>query len=364
MKIAVVITSLEVGGAEKTVIELANLLKNDFTIKIYVINRNYHSIYDEAAYGYGLNVIYLNNFMPVFNPFIFWRLKRLFDTFAPDIIHSHLKSSDYVFFYRLFRKNRFKWIHTVHTVPQADCHFFRRLIYRPLYQKRKVNLIAVSDMIKSELLLYYPTACVQVINNGVNTQIFKYNPQPHTNITVCHIGRFVPAKNHAYLVSEFKKVVKVRAGIKMFLIGSGRLKKKIMKYINNNGLENNIKIINCTNHIEDYLKRSDIFVLPSVYEGFPLALLEAMACGLVVIVGTWGEGLIANEFNGFLVEIKPWKLAEAILKAADNIEKYEEIRQRAAMTARDFSLFKTAQMHHDFYMRIYNDKISDNNRLP
>ncbi|MCK9536152.1 MAG: glycosyltransferase family 4 protein [Bacilli bacterium] len=364
MKIAIVITSLEVGGAEKTVLETAKILKDKFEIKIFIVSKNYRSIYDEAAQQYGLDVIYFNNSFPLFNPFVFWRLKRQLDSFKADIIHSHLKAADYVFFYRRLRKNKFRWLHTVHTIPQVDCHFFRRILYRPLYKKRIIKLIAVSDAIKSVLLTLYPTSDITVINNGVDIKIFNYFPRNNKDITICHIGRYAPVKNHEYLVSEFKKIVKAEPNIRMLLIGSGRLKKQILKYIYNNQLQNNITLIDCTNKVEQYLGKSDIFVLPSSYEGFPLALLEAMACGLIVITSPWGEEIIEHGINGFITELKPFHLAKTILEIIKNIENLESVRLHAVKTAQGFSLEKTATKHRNLYMRVIDDKTINYNRLP
>lgn len=363
MKVAIVITSLEVGGAERTVIETARMIHNKCALKVFVISRNCDSIYDRAAERSGLDIAYMGNPLPVFNPFTFMKLRKELDRFRPDIIHSHLKAADYVYFYRLFKPRTFTWLHTVHTIPRVDCSFIRRLFYRPLYNNKTVKLIAVSAAIKSALEKLYPRAAVTVINNGVDTSIFKCEPIHHPGITICHVGRFAPVKNHGYLVSEFRKVVKTHPEVKLLLIGSGRRKKRMLRYIRRHRLEENVRLIDCTAAVDRYLKEADIFVLPSAYEGFPLALLEAMACGLIVITSDWGKGIITPGKNGFVIENKPGQLAGKILAVIENLDKLDAVRMAAVETTQNFSLEKTAARILDLYAGVSNDQIGDDNRM-
>lgn len=363
MKIAIVITSLEVGGAEKTVIDTAKLLNKKCRIKLFVIRRNYDSIYEREALKRGIDVTYFGDFLPVFNPFVFLRLRKAMNRFRPDIIHSHLKAADYIYFYRLFGRGDFIWLHTVHTIPQVDSGFIRRLLYRPLYNRKHVKLIAVSDNIKSKLVSLYPRSDITVINNGVDTMTFNYEPVAHPHVTVCHVGRFVPVKNHGYLIAEFRKVLKTYPEAKLILIGAGRLKPKILKYIRRHRMNGNVQLIDCTAKVDYYLKRADIFVLPSLYEGFPLALLEAMACGLIVITSDWGKEVIAHGKNGFIIENKPNRLYMEITAVIDNIRNLEAVRTEAVKTARKFSLKKSAAEILRFYSRVIDDQTGDYNRM-
>lgn len=355
MKIAIVITSLQAGGAEKIVLEIANKLKNDFKYKIFVIKKNYHSPCDELAGKYGLPVTYLNSHFRLFNIVLSIKLYRLLRDFRPQIIHTHLKAADYVLLYQVLNSFKTKWIHTVHTVPTVDCRFIRRIIYRPLYNKKLISLIAVSAAIKEKLQILYPGALTCVINNGINLNIYKRTQRIRNSPSIVHVGRFTTVKNHSFLLSEYKKVLRRFPDVTLTLIGAGRLRKTIIKDAKRNSLLQNITFIENTAEVEKHLNEADIFVLPSFYEGLPLALLEAMASGLIVIVAPWGSDIIQDGINGFITEIKTNHLAVIIENIIKNLDNLENIRRQAVITAKEYSLSKTAELYRNYYHGIKND---------
>ena len=98
------------------------------------------------------------------------------------------------------------------------------------------------------------------------------------------------------------------AGIKLILVGSGRDYQNLQHLVIKNGLEKEIKftgnIIN--SKISEYMTASDIFVLPSISEGMPIVILEAMASGLPVVATRVGgiPEIIQEGENGYLVDAK------------------------------------------------------------
>jgi glycosyltransferase involved in cell wall biosynthesis len=170
---------------------------------------------------------------------------------------------------------------------------------------------------------------VAVIPNGVDPRIFKpLNKEEmrqelgypkDERIVVC-IARLVPVKGVEYLI----RAIKLLKGVKLIIIGEGserdRLEKIGKKEIEFLGFV-------ARNKIPYYLNIADVFVLPSLHEGFGIVLIEAMACGIPV-VGSRVDGIvdiIEDGKNGFLV---PPRDPKSLASAIERLLKDEDLRER------------------------------------
>lgn len=104
------------------------------------------------------------------------------------------------------------------------------------------------------------------------------------DILVGHIGRFVDAKNHKFLIKVLNMMIKKDKRIKAILVGIGPLKNEIDQQIKYLGLENNIYLAGVRQDTEKILNNCDLFIFPSIYEGLGLVMLEAQSCGLPCLV--------------------------------------------------------------------------------
>jgi len=172
---------------------------------------------------------------------------------------------------------------------------------------------------------------VTIIPNCYNDKIFKPMEKskaretlslPQYKKIILTVGNVIPIKGHEYLIKAIDKVIKKDKNVLCFIIGSGQLKAKLQKLINNLNLNNYVKLIGAKPHDEIplWMNACDLFVLPSLMESFGIVQIEAMACGKPVVATQNGgsEEIIMNENLGYLVEPKnPDKLAENILMALD-----------------------------------------------
>ena len=90
-------------------------------------------------------------------------------------------------------------------------------------------------------------------------------------------------KNHIFLLKIFAEVTKIIPDIKLLLLGDGELKKRLKKLSDKLGLLDKVYFIGEVKNPEDFMSASDILLLPSLYEGFPLVGIEAQANGLKCI---------------------------------------------------------------------------------
>lgn len=129
-----------------------------------------------------------------------------------------------------------------------------------------------------------------VIYNGIEASRFACNEAVRHNllgkfqidqkIVIGHVGRFEEQKNHKFIVEIFEEVLKRDRRFVLLLIGDGELKDKIIELILEKKLRNNIIILPFQDNIQDYYSMMDIFLLPSLFEGFPIVGVEAQAAGV------------------------------------------------------------------------------------
>ena len=135
---------------------------------------------------------------------------------------------------------------------------------------------------------------IYTIPNGVDVQRFSYNEPVRNRIKaelgwsenkiIGHIGRFNRQKNHKKIIGIFHEILKKDNSCRLLLIGDGELRSEVMADIENRHIENYVRIINYTDKPQDYMQAMDIMLMPSLFEGLCLVVLEAQANGLPVLV--------------------------------------------------------------------------------
>ena len=136
------------------------------------------------------------------------------------------------------------------------------------------------------------------------------------------VGALLPTKGYIYMIQALKAVIEVRNDIHYYIVGTGNLRKTLEKQVLENGLSDYITFIGGKPHgeIPLWMNACDIFVLPSINEGNPTVMFEALGCGKP-FVGTRVGGvpeIIASDRIGLLVEPgNPNDLTEKILAALD-----------------------------------------------
>ena len=120
---------------------------------------------------------------------------------------------------------------------------------------------------------------------------------------ISHIGSFVTEKNHLGLIRIIEKIIPRYPNLKVLLIGKGPLEDSIRVELNNRGLQNNFIFLGYRTDVLEILKYSDLFVLPSLIEGLPGVILEAMYCETpVVAYNVGGVGEVVSDETGFLID--------------------------------------------------------------
>lgn len=115
------------------------------------------------------------------------------------------------------------------------------------------------------------------INSSDKTYIREELGIKKDDMVVCHVGRFITAKNHEFLIDIINEMIKQNNKVKLILVGVGELKESIENKVKCLGIEENVYFMGIRNDIDAILSSVNLFILPSIYEGLGLVLLEAQA---------------------------------------------------------------------------------------
>ena len=132
---------------------------------------------------------------------------------------------------------------------------------------------------------------VRIIKNGIDYSKYSYDEvaaskirakySAKDKIIIGHVGHFSLAKNHTFLLDVFLELTKHFSNIELWLVGyGGEMYTQVTDKIKKMNLGNKVRLLGHIDNVTDYYSAMDVFLFPSLYEGFPLALTEAQANGL------------------------------------------------------------------------------------
>ncbi|WP_455654513.1 glycosyltransferase [Phascolarctobacterium sp.] len=168
----------------------------------------------------------------------------------------------------------------------------------------------------------------EVIENGIELSKYEYNCEIREkirksytvsdNLILGHVGNFVESKNHKLLLEIFAAVLEKNHESELWLIGDGKLRKEIEEEARQQGILENIKFWGRRNDVEKLLQAIDVFILPSLFEGFGIVILEAQAAGLPCIISDKcaSEVAVTDLVKVVALERTPEYWAEQVLFAA------------------------------------------------
>ncbi len=209
---------------------------------------------------------------------------------------------------------------------------------------------------------------VKVIYNGITESEVKHHfdfgaltdIRPGTKVVIS-AGRLNKQKGFQYLIETAKIAKEEGRDWKFFIAGSGKLYKKLSRLIQVNGLEEYVFLIGFQENIISLFYRADVFVLPSLYEGMPNVLLEAMLAGLPVLTTPVNGAfeLINDGVTGLFIDTKN---AESIYKKLDLLFSDDKVANQIALAGQhfvkeNFDLDKSINQIVDYFKDvIYKDR--------
>jgi glycosyltransferase involved in cell wall biosynthesis len=254
----------------------------------------------------------------------------------------------------------------------------RALARERLVWKSAARVVAVSDDIANELIHCYgvPSKRVRVVYNGVDTDAFKPSPNREAlreklgwegRQVALYVGQISPRKGLTYLI-ESAKIVCEKLPEVLFALAGGvpsyqesstfKYFEKLRGMADRYGLSKNVIFLGAipNSQLPEYHTASDLFVFPSLYEGAPKAVLEAMSCGKPVVATMVGgiRTLVSSSEGRVVRPSDPKALADAILSVLSDKESLKKMGISAReKICRDFTWRAAAVKLQNIYNELY-----------
>lgn len=340
MKIFHIITSFGFGGAERLLVNVANKMALNNDITIIILKKEYSLL---SSLNNNVNVIKMD-----LNIFSFFKLRTILKRNQPDIIHTHLGHADLITMISSIGLSG-KYFCTMHNVyfkknSIDNIIFFLYKIFSNTIAT-KFQFIAISDVVYRHILNKFKISKnrIHLIYNAVAIDIAPSSVvvEDRNTFNLLFIGRLSKQKNVSLLISAISILKHKIPNIRLIIVGDGELRYSLEDQVKKLNLNSYVQFVGFSHNTSYYFLNSDLFVLPSIFEGFGLVIIESFLHRLVVLASSI-EGpkeLITHGFNGFLFENND--LSDLVDKTYFIYLKYHQmgvIKENAAKFAEQFSL--------------------------
>ena len=359
MKIVYSINSIRgLGGIQKVTLLKANALADIPQNKVYIIVTdnwiNHPLIHDLSPKVNFINLevnYYKNDYKSRFHQIIsnlkiinhYFKLQKAISQIKPDILISVGQSEKYIV----------PLLHT-NAVKIREIHFnsnYRNYTYKSKIVSNLLNFLDFKIMSKG----YHKIVLLTKENKETyfshnNKFIYIHNPVIPTatiinnkvNNIVIAVGRLSLEKDFISLIKAWEIVHKKCLNWKLKIVGEGPERKNLQKEIEELNLSTSIELTGYSNNVKKEMSESSIFAMTSIFEGFPLVLLEAMSCGLPPVTFAYQFGpkdTITDGKNGLLVYNRDIKsLSEKLIYLIQHENIRKEMGNQALIRVEDFSL--------------------------
>ncbi|MBT0813049.1 glycosyltransferase [Litoribacter ruber] len=283
MKIIRLTTSLDFGGQEKQYISFTNhpqLLRHNYFFGC--LGQGGFTEKDLKSKGFKVRVF--GNNPSITNISNIWSIYRWFLRIKPDIVHTAVGEAN--FHGILAAKLAGVKIAVAEEVGIPSHSKIAVFVFRLIYRLAD-KVICVSNSVKDHLVSIKEIKSwnSQVIYNPVSFPS-DFNRVKQPNFTIVCVGRLEKVKNQQLLISSLPKIEDQR--VQLILVGDGSEKRNLEELINKLGIQDRVQITGFASNPFEWLEKADLFVLPSISEGFGIATVEAMQLGIPCLCSNVG----------------------------------------------------------------------------
>lgn len=365
IRILHVVISLDAGGMENGIVNLANTLAGDFTIQVVCLEAR-GRMAERIEYPGTVRVLHKP---PGFSTKTIWSLTGEIRRFRPHLLHTHnLGPLIYGSLATAFGRT-VPILHGEHSQLSPEDLGPRRLAERRIFFRSARQVHTVSQNLVQQLLaqkLGLTPDRIQAVVNGVDTARFlpaasgparrPLNIPPDAPV-IGIVGRFGPHKRHDLLIQAFEAIRARGSPAHLLVIGGGGPEEERVRRLSQTSPEAAaIHLTGFTGHPESLYPAMNLLAIPSVNEGLSNVALEAMACGIPVLSHPSCGSLevICPDANGVVADLSSAdRLArelEALLSTPDRLRAMGDKARRSI--AEKFSLDRMARDYADLYRKM------------
>lgn len=297
-RILQVFTIMNYGGAETMVMNYYRKLNHKKVQFDFLVHRAEKGAYEDEIISLGGKV----HRLPAINPLTLHNYKKAVRDFfddnpSYDIIHGHLSELGVYIYKEAAKRNKTLIIAHAHSKPRiVDIKSIFRFVWKHKMRRYINDYFACNKESAEWLFGKKLSQNAKILNNAINIDKFKFSKETRSLIrkefgikdefVIGHVGRFTVEKNHEFIIKLFSEVQKNENNTKLILVGTGPLQDSIKELAKELRIDHNIIFTNSRSDVNRVLQALDLFVLPSFYEGLPVAVVEAQAAGLKCLVSS------------------------------------------------------------------------------
>ena len=256
-------------------------------------------------------------------------------------------------------------IYHSHSAEVSGKNKIKVLIYN--FMKKKIKKWATHWLACSKaaaLWMFPQELCdnnqVKIIYNGIDINQYKFNIKYRKEIreqlklndqfVLVHTGRFLEQKNQTFIIDIFNEIKKNDKTAILLLLGEGELKPQIEQKVKNMNLNNSVMFLGVRNDVYKILSASDCYIMPSLYEGLPVAAVEAQCSSLPCILSEniTDEIKLIDKVIFLSLNDSYEKWANAIMQFKNNNTRKDESH---IIRKNGYDSYEVASKLQDFYLR-------------
>lgn len=285
---------------------------------------------------------------------IYSKIYRIIKEERPDCIHTHRYVMRYVIPVASLLNVPVR-IHTLHSIASKENTSLGIMLNFVFYKLFKVKPVALTQIVQQTATSTYHISSrkIPIIYNGIDIE--KFYPKTDYYLKDCfeiiHVGRFQDVKNHKLIIDAFNKLHKYSSSFKLKLIGDGPLFDSIVEYSKSLSLNSYITFTGSISDVRLHLHDSDLFILPSQYEGMPMTLIEAMATHLPIIASNVGgiPDMLINEIEALLITPSVDCLYNSVIRIFNDAGLRAKLGRNAGVRVKEFSSKTMAKEYLNLY---------------
>lgn len=342
IRVLQVFAKLGRGGAETMIMNYYRRIDRDKVQFDFVVRSKERMDYEDEIESLGGRIYHVADFKPYNIPLLIKQAKKIFDNTDYKIIHGHLIEAGFF----IFREAHMRGIKTIIAHAHNTNHpsVFTGIV-------KNVILLFQKKMITDYLSCSHEAAIKRFgrkigqktirVWNAIDADSFRFSLNTRNEVrkemnwegkfVVMHIGRFSPQKNHMFLLDVFTEIHKRTPNSLLILIGAHEgLEDKVKIKVDSLGLTKDVCFLGGRSDVNHLLQGADIFLFPSLYEGFGIVILEAEASGLKVVTSDSvpREVAVVKEAVDFLsLKFTPEEWAKRVMDAVRGFERKDRYQQ-------------------------------------
>ncbi len=365
-------TVMDRGGAEAMIMNYMRNIDRDVIQFDFLTNRDYRAAYEDEIESLGGKVYHM---CPMY-PGKFRQYKQEVREFLKEhpeykIIHSNLEERSYFALKEAKKLGVPVRISHSHNRPLGfDLKLIVRYYFRFMLKFYNTHMFSCGVEAGDWLYGKKNRDKVIIMNNAIDAKQYTYDASKSLEMktklgiagkkVIGHVGRFFAQKNHSFLIDIFYEIHKKDKDTVLLLVGGGELndsmKNQMKQKVKNLGLSDCVQFLGVREDVQDIMQAFDLFLLPSLFEGLPVTMIEAQASGLPCVISDKVpiQCDITGNVKVVALEDAPEKWADVVLAYLEEFERKDTFNK---ICEAGFDIKENAKWLEEFYVKALKGEI-------